>query len=297
MNVRLIREPLIMSRRILSPELPGVTSVTSDPSSAGEGQSSGPVRYVDVEQQLGYSFADATLLERALTHRSAQASQANGNYERLEYIGDAVFDLAVAHLLSIKHEHASEGELSKMRAALVNATSLAGIARRISLGKFVKLSRSEMANGASDRSSILADVLEAIVGAIYLEAGFEVARECISRLLGDDILTVTPRDPKTELQELLHASGGGPPVYRIECTEGPEHSPVFVSTVEVNGRIVGRGRGSTKKASQQIAAEEALLKMALNRDSVAEAPQPRIPATVELTERLVEVEAHDHDNT
>ncbi len=296
MSVRLAREPLTMSRRFLSPEVPGPVSVESEaPATAGVDPISS-VRHVDIEQQLGYTFTDPRLLERALTHRSAHTGQVHGNYERLEYIGDAVFDLAVAHLLSIKHENASEGELSKMRAALVNATSLAGIARRISLGKFIKVSRSEMANGASDRSSILADVLEAIVGAIYLEAGFEVARECISRMLGDDILTVTPRDPKTELQELLHASGGTPPVYRIECTEGPEHSPVFVSTVEVNGRIVGRGRGSTKKASQQVAAEEALLKIALNRDPVPQASQPQRVQEVENTKELIELEANDHDS-
>jgi ribonuclease-3 len=180
------------------------------------------------------------------------------DYERLEFLGDAVFDLAVAHLLLDKHEQAHEGELSKMRAALVNTASLAEVARRLSLGKFIKLSRGELASGAHERPSILADVVEAVLGAVYREGGFAVACECVARLLGDSVATVTPRDPKTELQEALHATGSEAPVYRLECVEGPEHSPNFISVVEVDGQIVGRGRGTTKKASQQAAAEEAL---------------------------------------
>lgn len=252
--------------------------------------------YHELEQQLGYVFKDQRLLEQALTHRSAHAGQSRSDYEQLEYVGDAVFDLAVAHLLLEKHTAATEGELSKMRAALVKAASLASMARRLSLGRFIKLSRSELANGANDRPSILADVLEAIAGAIYFDANFEVARGCIGRLLGDDILTVTPRDPKTELQELLHASGGTPPVYRIECTEGPEHSPVFVSTVEINGKIIGRGRGSTKKASQQAAAEEALLlKAATNNDNSTTAQSLETPSEAEREQRLETQQVGNHD--
>jgi ribonuclease III len=171
---------------------------------------------------------------------------------------DAVFDLAVAHLLLDHHPEAREGELSKMRAALVNTSSLAEIARELELGKFIRLSRGELASGGSDRASILADVLEAVVGALYREGGYEVARACVERLLGTRLVNVNPRDPKTELQEALHASGSEAPVYRLECVEGPEHQPIFVSIVEVDGQVVGRGRGATKKASQQNAAEEAL---------------------------------------
>jgi ribonuclease-3 len=258
-----------MSRRFISRASTASPGLTPEPNQELIVESADGGNYGEIEEQLGYTFKDRAWLERAFTHRSVHGGQSQGDYERLEYIGDAVFDLAVAHLLLVKHENASEGELSKMRAALVNASSLATIARRLSLGRYIRLSRSELANGANDRSSILADVLEALLGAVYFEAGFETARECIARLLGDAVLTVTPRDPKTELQELLHASGGAPPIYRIECTEGPEHSPVFVSSVEINGKIVGKGRGSTKKASQQAAAEEALMRVASNRDPVS----------------------------
>jgi len=180
------------------------------------------------------------------------------DYERLEFLGDAVFDLAVAHLLLDRHQEAHEGELSKMRAALVNTSSLADVARKLQLGKFIRLSRGELASGGAERSSILADVVEAVLGAVYREGGYDAARQCVEKLLGDQIDTVTPRDPKTELQEALHASGSEGPTYRLECVEGPEHSPIFISVVEVDGQIVGRGRGPTKKASQQAAAEEAL---------------------------------------
>lgn len=229
---------------------------------AGAHQPRGPEHYGEIEQRLGYTFTDRALLELALTHRSVQVNGVKRDYERLEFLGDAVFDLAVAHLLLESHEAAHEGELSKMRAALVNTASLAHVARSLELGKFVRLSRGELASGAHERPSILADVMEAVMGAVYKEAGFSVARECVARLLGDSVGTVTPRDPKTELQEILHALGGEPPVYKLECVEGPEHSPTFISVVEIDGQVTGRGRGSTKKASQQAAAEEALSELA-----------------------------------
>ena len=214
--------------------------------------------YDEIEAKLGYKFKDLDWLERALTHRSVHAKGAKSDYERLEFLGDAVFDLAVAHLLLDQHTDAREGELSKMRAALVNTSSLAEISRSLKLGRFIRLSRGELASGGSERASILADVLEAVLGAVYREGGYDVAKSCIERLLGSQLVTVTPRDPKTELQEALHAAGSEVPVYRLECVEGPEHAPVFISVVEVDQQIVGRGRGPTKKASQQAAAEEAL---------------------------------------
>lgn len=220
-----------------------------------------------LESAIGYSFKDRTLLIRALTHRSASANVATApatseagpvDYERLEFLGDAVLDLATAHHLIEGFPIAREGELSKMRAALVNTAALAGIAREIKLGEFIRLSRSEAAAGGNDRESILADVLEALMGSIYREAGFDIAREVAARLLGARLTTVSPSDPKTELQELLHASGSAAPEYLVEFTEGPEHSPVYVSIVKIDQQIVGRGRGRTKKESQQAAAAEAL---------------------------------------
>ncbi len=228
----------------------------------------GKEHYAEIEARVGYHFKDLEWLQRALTHRSAPSTQGNRNdYERLEFLGDAVLDLAVAHLLLDEHKEVKEGELSKMRAALVNTTSLANIAREAQLGRYIKLSRGELANGGADRPSILADVLEAVVGAIYREGGYEEAFACVQRLFGERITTVTPTDPKTELQEALHAAGSAAPTYLLECVEGPEHAPTFISVVEVDKQIVGRGRGPTKKASQQAAAAEALERL-LKEDEI-----------------------------
>jgi len=218
----------------------------------------GREHYPRIEEVLGYKFKDYTWLERALTHRSVYSKGTKNDYERLEFLGDAVLDLAIAHLLLDKHPEAREGELSKMRAALVNTSSLAEIARSLKIGSFIRLSRGELASGGNDRPSILADVFEALMGALYREAGYDSVLACVERLFGDDIRDVTPRDPKTELQEALHALGSEAPTYLLECVEGPEHAPNFISVVEVDGQIVGRGRGTTKKASQQAAAAEAL---------------------------------------
>lgn len=222
----------------------------------------GREEYPEIETRLGYSFQDHDWLERALTHRSVQGQGNRNDYERLEFLGDAVLDLAIADLLLKAHPDAREGELSKMRAALVNTSSLADAARRLELGRFVRLSRGELANKGYDRPSILADVFEAVLGAVYREGGYEPAYKCVEQLFGSELKTVTPRDPKTELQEVLHATGSEAPAYMLECVEGPEHAPVFISVVEVDGQIVGRGRGPTKKASQQAAAAEALERVA-----------------------------------
>jgi ribonuclease III len=220
----------------------------------------GREHYSEVEDALGYKFTNLDWLESALTHRSLHSKGSKSDYERLEFLGDAVLDLAIAHLLLDVHQDAKEGELSKMRAALVNTSSLADIARRIGLGSYIRLSRGELASGGAERPSILADVLEAVMGAIYREAGFDHALKVALNLFGDQIHTVTPRDPKTELQEVLHARGKDAPQYLLECVEGPEHAPTFISVVLVDQKISGRGRGATKKASQQEAASEALLK-------------------------------------
>lgn len=218
----------------------------------------GPEHFHRIEKHLQYTFNDSSGLDRALTHRSVPSEDSLNDYERLEFLGDAVIDLAVAHLLLEAHPEAREGELSKMRAALVNTSSLAEIAKGIELGQFIRLSRGEIANGGANRPSILADVMEAVVGAVYREAGFITALETVRFLFGSTVNDVTPRDPKTELQEALHAIGSEPPSYLLECVEGPEHQPTFVSIVKVDGQIVGRGNGTTKKSSQQQAAAEAL---------------------------------------
>ena len=218
----------------------------------------GRERFNEIEEKLGYSFSNPDVLERALTHRSAHSGGVSGDYERLEFLGDAVLDLAVAHLLLDQHPGLREGHLSKMRAALVNTSSLAGVAREIRIGPFIRLSRGELANRGSTRPSILADVFEAIFGAIYRESGYQAALDVAMRLFEEKVKDVTPVDPKTELQERLHSLNLEPPTYVLDVVEGPEHEPSFVSSVLIGEQCMGRGRGTTKKASQQAAAAQAL---------------------------------------
>jgi ribonuclease III len=226
--------------------------------------------YEVLEQRLEISFTDKTLLSRALTHRSALGIHERADYERLEFLGDAVLDLSVAHLLSDLHPEAREGELSKMRAALVNTQALAVIAKRLELGPFIRLGRGELSSGGAERPSILADVMEAVIGAVYRDSNYETALVMIEKIFGSALSEVTPFDPKTELQEALHAAGSEPPSYLLELVEGPEHAPTFVTVVIVDGEIAGRGRGTTKKAAQQEAAAKALERMA------PDAPPPEL---------------------
>lgn len=232
-------------------------------------QPKGREDYHTIEKLLAYTFSDISWLERALTHRSAPLRGGKNDYERLEFLGDAVLDLVIAHLLSDIYKEAREGELSKMRATLVNTQSLAEIAKRLELGPYIRLGRGELASGGADRPSILADVVEAVVGGVYRDGGYQAAFDCVRALYGAALNNVEPRDPKTELQEALHASGCEAPEYRLECVEGPEHAPAFVSVVVVDEQIVGRGTGTTKKASQQAAAAEALRRLE-SGDSVDE---------------------------
>lgn len=214
-----------------------------------------------IEEKLGFTFTDRSLLSRALTHRSALGLKERADYERLEFLGDAVLDLSIAHLLSDLHPDAREGELSKMRAALVNTQALANIAKTLDLGPFIRLGRGELSSGGFERPSILADVMEAVIGAVYRDSSYDVALEMIRRIFGSALEQVTPFDPKTELQEMLHAAGSEPPNYLLELVEGPEHAPTFVTVVVIDGEIAGRGRGPTKKAAQQVAAAQALSRM------------------------------------
>ncbi len=224
--------------------------------------------YEELEAKLEITFKDKSLLSRALTHRSALNISERADYERLEFLGDAVLDLSVAHLLSDLHPEAREGELSKMRAALVNTQALAEIAKGLELGPYIRLGRGELSSGGAERPSILADVMEAVIGAVYRDSTYEIALEMIERIFGTSLHEVTPFDPKTELQEALHAAGSEPPNYLLELVEGPEHAPTFVTVVVVDGEIAGRGRGTTKKAAQQEAAAEALTRLVWDSPAV-----------------------------
>jgi len=209
--------------------------------------------------RLRYSFRDATLLETALTHRSA----GRRNYERLEFVGDAVLSFVVAAMLYRECPEAEEGELSRRRSALVSGSTLAEVATGLGLGVQLRLGGGEMKSGGHRRSSILADALEALFGAIYLDGGIEAAQSVIECLFSGriDSLPALPelKDPKTRLQEHLQARGLPLPAYALEEVSGEPHELSFVASCEVGALgLQARGEGTSRRRAEQDAAERLL---------------------------------------
>jgi len=215
---------------------------------------------------IGHAFAHPELAAEALTHRSALDRQAelkaafpHGN-ERLEFLGDRVLSLAMADLLLRRFPNEREGGLARRHAALVRAETLAAIAEAIGLGAYIRLGDSERAQKAGVKANILADALEALLGAILLDAGFAAAAGCIETLWGDRLASqgTAPRDPKTALQEWAQARRLPLPNYREVGREGPPHAPVFVVDVSVKGHEPSRGHGSSKREAERLAANALL---------------------------------------
>ena len=197
------------------------------------------------------------LLVQALTHRSFAYEHGGSHYERLEFLGDAVLQQVVTIELFERFPDLPEGELAKRRAALVSTVALAEIARRIDIGPFIRLGNGEISTGGSEKSSILADIIEALIGASFLSLGPDVTSAFVLRLvvpLFDDVDRFgASMDPKTELQELCDRLGTGKPVYSIDGV-GPDHARRFIATVSVDGVVHGTGEGTSKKAAEGIAA-------------------------------------------
>ena len=211
-----------------------------------------------LERLLGYAFARQELLETALTHPSA-AVGSDVHYERLEFLGDAVLDLAIADLLMRKFPTAKEGPLSKQRASIVNARTLALKAQAIELNNMMRLGKGEEKSGGREKTSILAAVFEAVIGAIYTDGGLEPAQQVVERLFENDIGGPSAeRDYKTELQEIAYRHFRTQPVYELVGSEGPDHAKRFTTRIRIAGRDLGVAEGGSKKQSEQAAARLAL---------------------------------------
>lgn len=214
----------------------------------------------ELSSALGVPISEETL-ERALTHRSyAYENGGLPTNERLEFLGDSVLGLVVTDTLFNGHPTLPEGHLAKLRAAVVQMGALAEVARQLKLGAYVRLGRGEEGTGGRDKPSILADTLEAVIGATYIDCGLEAASGLVHRLF-DPVIERSARlgaglDWKTSLQELTALHGLGVPVYNVTDT-GPDHQKVFRAVVEVGGRALGEGEGRSKKAAEQLAAEAA----------------------------------------
>jgi ribonuclease-3 len=208
-----------------------------------------------VERSFGYVFAAPALCQIALTHRSAGTD----HNERLEFLGDSILNCAVAHLLYDAHPQADEGALSRLRASLVSGETLAQIAGDLGLGEHLRLGPGELKSGGFRRASILADALEAVLGAIFLDSGFDAAAAAVARILGARISDLPAadalKDPKTRLQEVLQARGLALPIYTLTAVAGDPHAQVFSVTCDVPVLgIAAVGEGASRRRAEQLAA-------------------------------------------
>lgn len=220
------------------------------------------------EKGLGYSFKRRGYLKRALLHKSFANEQRlppNDNNERYEYLGDAVLELSISHLLMERFPNHPEGELSKLRAAIVNEGQLAEIARGMDLGNFLYLGRGEEQTGGRDKPSLLSDAYEAVLGAIYLDRGFgkafEIVRKHYRNILDRAGGVGFIKDYKTKLQEESQSRFRAVPRYRLIRTTGPDHRKTFEVHLFIQDKLWGVGQGASKKSAEQSAAQEALEKL------------------------------------
>lgn len=214
-------------------------------------------KYEEIESKLSYKFKDEKLLEQALTHKSFGKT----HNERLEFLGDAVLDLVVANILYEDFSKYSEGDLSKLRAALVNEKSFAKVAKYLNIGYYLRLSNSEENNGGREKPSLLSDAYEAIIGAIYLESGYAVANKIGAKIMNEvfpkiDIELI--KDYKTKLQEKTQAIMAQTPEYKILSTKGPDHKKEFEIGLFLNDELFTKAIGNSKKEAEQSAAKLAL---------------------------------------
>jgi ribonuclease III len=227
----------------------------------------------EIQAALEYVFKEQALLCEALTHRSFSQTQpqaANPHNERLEFLGDAVLGLVVSETIAASFPAHTEGELSKIKAGLISRPTLAEAAGRLRLGQWLRLGRGEEVTRGREKSSLLANALEAIIGAVYLDGGLDAVRAFIQKVLATEFSALQNShgssvgwDCKSRLQEWTHKQLGMSPQYRLVQESGPDHQKVFAVVVEVQGTIMGQGEGRTKKEAEQRAAAQAIKGMSL----------------------------------
>ncbi len=215
----------------------------------------------ELQEKLNYRFKDKGLIVTALTHSSFANEHRCQSNERLEFIGDSVLGMVVAMHLYRTFPNLTEGKMTRMRAELVCEQSLWEVANKLSFGENLRLGKGEALTGGRERPSILADCVEAVIAALYIDGGFEVAKDFVDRhILSklDSVGTVPTGDFKTRLQELVQSAPGMSLSYEMLSESGPDHMKVFCAAVYLNGKIIGQGQGRTKKEAEQNAAAKAL---------------------------------------
>lgn len=215
-----------------------------------------------LEEVIGYRFRHRDHLQEALTHKSHAAERKSGRHnERLEFLGDSVLALVVAHYLFELHPEENEGKLSKIKALLVSKTSLTAWARELDLGRFVHLGAGEEATGGRTRPSILSNAVEGLIGAIFLDGGYDSASKFIVGWLNRQPVAMAESDFKSRLQEIVQKRFKFPPVYDLTQAVGPDHDKTFRVTVKLDRYTLGAGTGKSKKEAEQDAAKDALKKI------------------------------------
>ena len=222
-----------------------------------------------LETALGLQFHDRGLLRQALVHRSflnEQGGSSLDSYERLEFLGDSVLELVISTELYQRMPEAGEGELSKVRSALVRDDSLSRLASQLNLGDFLLLGKGAEATGGRESNSVLAAAFEAVVAAVYLDCGYDEARRLILEVMAAELNKLSQREtaeenPKGLLQEHFQGRRQPPPRYQVISTEGPEHSPIFTVEVLVSDEVIGTGRGGKKADAERAAAQDALSRL------------------------------------
>ena len=221
------------------------------------------MNFTEFEEKIGYSFKNKALLELALTHSSyANENKLKKNNERFEFLGDSVLGFVTAEYLFTEFKNRPEGEMTKLRAAVVCEKSLFKFAEQINLGKYILLGRGEDSTGGRNRPSVVSDAFEAVVAAIYLDGGMEAAKPYILGFIKEAVKRETSfKDNKSLLQEYIQRVKGNTLAYEEVGEEGPDHDKTFVFRVKLNGEVIGEGKGRSKKEAEQNAAGIALEKI------------------------------------
>ena len=243
----------------------------------------------ELEEQLGYHFEEIGLLDNALTHRSfanENPSLPCGDNERLEFLGDAVLELAVSDTLMKKFPDYTEGQLSKLRASVVNEQPLAELARRFRIGEFLLLGRGEETSGGRTKPSLLANAFESVLAAMYLDGGFDrtaaIIRRLFEPLIEEGVITVVYRDYKTAVQEIIQTRFREAPRYLLVSETGPDHDKCFETSLVIGERMIATGKGKNKKEAEQQAARMAMEEIRKN-DTVPDADRAGKPSPAEST--------------
>ena len=224
----------------------------------------------EVYNATGYRFKSIDLLKTALTHRSSVGN----NNERLEFLGDSVLGMVIANYLYLKYPECDEGTLTRCRALIVKRDSLAEVARRINLGGFILLGDAAIRSGGAERESILGDVLEAIIGAVFLEGGLDSATRVVKKLFSEDLESLSPfnslKDAKTDLQEALQKFGYPLPIYNVVEQKGPAHQREFVVSCYLQEpELTCYGNGASRRKAEQVAAQSALREIKITDDNTS----------------------------